>query len=146
MKLKNRDVGFFLFGGFVFLLGSLFTPFQEERANAQPPFQEGIRCGRLEILDEIGHPVLVLDTNGEGGGVVNVFGKGGWASLSANKHGGDVVVAGESGEGRLTVDKNGARFSVKGDAKSEAGLSIDEQGNGVLRILDKQGNETGSVP
>ena len=146
MKFKKRDVAFFLLGGFVFLLGSLFTPFQEERANAQSPFQEWIRCGRLEILDETGHPVLVLDTNGEGGGVVNIFGKGGWVSLSANKHGGDVVVAGGSGEGRLTVDENGARFSVKGDTKSEARLSIDEQGNGVLRTLDKHGNETGSVP
>ena len=170
MRKSLERFTFFVLGGFVFLLGSLFTPFQEVRVDAQSDdFVDWIRCGRLEVIDEIGHPVLVLDVSNEGGGIVNVFGKGGWASLSANKHGGDVVVAGENGEGRLSVDENGARFFVQGEhGKSETRLSVDENGgvvsisnkakqnvgqfsvssvgSGVLKTIDTDGNETGSVP
>ena len=169
MRKSLERLAFFVLGGLVFLLGSLFTPFQEVRVDAQPDFVDWIRCGRLEVIDEIGHPILVLDVSSEGGGIVNVFGKGGWASLSANKHGGDVVIAGENGEGRLSVDENGARFFVQGeDGKSETRLSVDENGGvvsisnrakqnvgqfsvttiggGVLRTIDTDGNETGSVP
>lgn len=146
MKFKNRDFVFFLLGGFVFLLGSLFAPFQTERVDAQPPFQEWIRCGRLEILDETGHPLIILNAEGDSGGVVNVFGKGGWASLSANKPGGVVAVAGQNGKGQLSVDEKGVRFTLSGDGKSEARLSINEKGHGVLTTFDKQGNETGRVP
>ena len=169
MRKSLERFTFFVLGGFVFLLGSFFTPFQEVRVDAQPDFVDWIRCGRLEVVDKEGRPILALDVNGEGGGIVNVFGKGGWVSLSANKHGGDVVVAGESGEGRLSVDENGARFFVQGeDGKSETRLSVDENGGvvsisnkakqnvgqfkvtsvggGVLKTIDTDGNETGSVP
>ena len=167
MKLKKRDFAFFVFGGVVFLLGSLFTPFQAPRLDAQPPFQEWIRCERLDLVDENGHPLIILNAQGSGG-VINVYGKSGFASLSANKDGGEVVVDGESGKGRLTVDENGVRFSVKGKGKGKAEVSADEhggvvsirneteqavgtfrvaeKGDGVLRTLNKQGKQTGSVP
>lgn len=152
----------------MFLLGSLFTPFQGKHVNAQFDIQDWIHCNRLTVYDESGFPLIDLSADVESGAVVNVFGKGGWASLSANKDGGTVVVAGESGEGRLNVDADGARFSLQDDGKSEARLSTDEHGgvitisnkdgkkvgylnvsatgNGTLSILDKQGKETGRAP
>ncbi len=168
MKLQNRDVAFFVLGGIVFLLGSLFTPFQAPRVDAQPPIQDWIRCGHLQIIDETGHPVITLAPQTGGGGILNIFGKGGMASVSSDKHGGTFWVSGGDGDAALTVDETGARFSVKGDGKSEARLSTDEHGgsvsivnktgqevgqwrasaesNGILRTLDRHGNETGSLP
>jgi len=169
MKLQKRDFAFFVLGGVIFLIGSLFTPFQAPRVDAQAPFQEWIQCSRLDLLDENGRPLIILNAEGQEGGVINVYGKGGFASVSINKDGGLLRVEGEKGSGQFTVDEKGVRFSVKGDnGKSEVLLSADEhggvvsirneteqevgtfrvseKGDGVLRILDKQGKQTGSMP
>lgn len=143
MRFRTRDFAFFALGGIVFLLGSLFTPFQGKRVDAQVPFQEWIRCGTLEILDETGHPIIFLGNEKDGGGIVNIFGKGGWASLSANKNGGAAVVSGGSGEGRLTVDENGARFTIQGEGKGTAEISADEHG-GFVSISNKTAQEVGA--
>ena len=38
MRKSLERLAFFVLGGLVFLLGSLFTPFQEARVDAQPGF------------------------------------------------------------------------------------------------------------
>ena len=54
MRKSLERFAFFVLGGFVFLLGSLFTPFQEVRVDAQPDgFVDWIRCGRLEVIDTL---------------------------------------------------------------------------------------------
>ena len=72
MKLKKRDFAFFALGGFVFLLGSLFTPFQNgplEAQNTDVQVFDMIKCRGLLVVDAADEPKVVLSVGKDGGGV-----------------------------------------------------------------------------
>ncbi len=170
MRLKKRDFAFFLFGGILFLLGSLFSPFQERRVNAQFDMQEDVRCQRLEIVDENGRPWVQLSADTDTGGAIKIWGPNSWAFLTTSETGGTLGIDSEHGSGRLVLDENGPRFSVStgelnkiktllsvsetggsvsvtnGEGEVVGRFEVSPTGTGVLKMLDRQQNETDSVP
>ena len=159
MKLKKRDFTFFVLGGVVFLLGSLFTPFQNEPAKAQDidvQMFDMIKCRGLLVVDAAGEPKVVLSVGKDGGGVsvLNKTGEivGVFAPSSNGR--GVLTVAGKDildshgiGSAQLSATPYGGTVSIfNKNGRNVGNFGVDSFGNGGLQTKDKNGYKTGWMP
>lgn len=121
--------------------------------------------GLVSVYNKDGDLSSILSTDDGGGGSVYAYGKDGQSravlhigeyggefhavdkdgrsvvSLVISEHGGTVQVRskGEKAKGKLCVDEYGGRVSVSGNGKGQAGMGINEYGNGAVSTWDKNG-------
>ena len=159
MKLKKRDFAFFALGGVVFLLGSLFTPFQNEPVEAQSTdvqVFDMIKCRGLLVVDAAGEPKVVLSVGKDGGGV-SVFNKAGdvvGVFGPSNNGRGVLTVAGKDildnhgiGSAQLSATPYGGTVSIFNENGQNVGnFGVNSLGNGLLQTKDKNGYKTGRIP
>ena len=159
MKLKKRDFAFFALGGVVFLLGTLFTPFQNEPVEAQNTnvqVFDMIKCRGLLVVDATDDPKVVLSVGKDGGGV-SVLNKAGEVVgvLAPSSNGrGVVTVAGKDildshgiGSAQLSATPYGGTVSIFNENGQNVGnFGVNSLGNGLLQTKDKNGYKTGRIP
>lgn len=159
MKLKKRDFAFFAIGGVVFLLGSLFTPFQNEPVEAQNPdvqVFDMIKCRGLLVVDAVGKPKVVLSIGKDGGGVsvlntagevVGMFGpssNGRGVITVASK---DILDNRSIGSAQLSATPYGGTVSIFNEKGQNVGnFGVNSLGNGLLQTKDNSGYKTGRIP
>ena len=159
MKLKKRDFAFFALGGVVFLLGSIFTPFQNESVeaeNADVQVFDMIKCRGLLVVDAADESKVILSVGRDGGGV-SVFNRAGevvgmFGSSSNGR--GVLTVAGKDllesrgiGSAQLSATPYGGTVSIFNKNGLNVGhFGVNSLGNGGLQTKDKNGYKTGRIP
>ena len=159
MKLKKRDFAFFALGGIAFLLGNLFSLFQNgsvEAQNTDVQVFDMITCRGLIVVDAADKPKVVLSVGKDGGGVsvlnkageiVGVFGP-------SNKGRGVLTVAGKDildshgiGSAQLSATPYGGTVSIfNKNGRNVGNFGVNSLGNGELHTKDKNGYKTRQIP
>ena len=159
MKVKKRDFAFFVLGGLIFLLGSLFTPFQNkpvEAQNADVRIFDVIKCRGLLVVDAADKPKVILSVGKDGGGVsvfnragevVGVFGPSSNGRGVLTVAGKDILESRGIGSAQLSATPYGGTVSIfNKDGKNVGNFGVNSLGNGLLQTKDKNGYKTGRIP
>ena len=159
MKLKKRDFAFFALGGVVFLLGSLFTPFQNKTVEAQNTdgrVFDMIKCRGLQVVDAADAPKVVLSVGKDGGGVsvLNKVGEVVGVLAPSSNGRGVLTVAGKDllesrgiGSAQLSATPYGGTVSIfNKDGLNVGNFGVNSLGSGGLQTKDKNGYKTGRIP
>ncbi|MDE0682479.1 MAG: hypothetical protein OXI63_06145 [Candidatus Poribacteria bacterium] len=159
MKLKKRDFAFFVLGGLMFLLGSLFTPFQNklvEAQNTDVKVFDMIKCRGLLVVDAAGEPKVVLSVGKDGGGVsvfnkigevVGMFGPSSSGRGVLTVAGKDILKSRGIGSAQLSATPYGGTVSIfNKDGKNVGNFGVNSLGDGGLQTKDKNGYKTGRIP
>ena len=159
MNIEKRDFAFFVLGGLMFLLGSLFKPFQNKLVEAQNTdvrVFDMIKCRGLLVVDAADKPKVILSVGKDGGGV-SVFNRAGEVvgAFGPSSNGrGVLTVAGKDlldshgiGSAQLSATPCGGTVSIfNKDGKNVGNFGVNSLGNGLLQTKDKSGYKTGQIP
>ena len=139
-KTKLVYIGFgSFFGCLCAIIGMLASP-----VRAQYDKFDTIQCSRLEIVDAVGQKDVVLGSS-EHGGYVHVYGKGEDKKtavlLLINERGAHIAVTSRYAKSSviLGATQNGHVHLYGKDGKPAVELGINEHGNGVVNVSDKDG-------
>ena len=159
MKLKKRDFAFFALGGVVFLIGSLFTQFQNESVEAQNTdlqVFDMIKCRGLLVVDAADEPKVVLSVGKDGGGVsvlnkagevVGMFGPSSSGRGVITVAGKDILDSHGIGSAQLSATPYGGTVSIfNKNGQNVGNFGVNSLGSGSLQTKDKNGYKTGKIP